>query len=151
MDHLYIDTGRTSKRKKHDNVVVEKRFSQLYKGVFRIFAQISTPCSKNLFIWAIENSDRWNMVTLNKAGRSQFNADHLGATGEKYSDETIKKAVKELISAGAMASMSEDGKRLASYMINPYYVWKTKSRTDRYEAVKAYINILKDNEGNQIQ
>ena len=46
--------------------------------------------------------------------------------------------------------MSDDGKRGAEYMINPYYVWKTKSKTDRYEAIKAYINILKDNEGNQI-
>lgn len=150
MDHLYIDTGRTSNKKRHDNVVVEKRFSQLYVGVFRIFAQISTPCSKNLFIWSIENSDKWNMITLNKSGRSQFNAENMQASGDRYADETIKKAIKELISTGAMASMSDDGKRGASYMVNPYYVWKTKSKSDRYEAIKAYINILKENERNQI-
>jgi hypothetical protein len=150
MDHLYIDTGRTSKQKKHDNVVVEKRFSQLYSGVFRIFAQISTPCAKNLFIWAIENSDKWNMITLNKGGRSSFNADYMRSGNDKYADETIKKAARELHSVGAMTSMSEEGKRGATYMINPYFVWKTKSKADRYEAVKAYINILKENEGNQI-
>ena len=49
-----------------------------------------------------------------------------------------------------MVSMSDDGKRESSYMINPYFVWKTKSKTDRYESIKAYINILKENEGNQI-
>ena len=150
MDRLYIDTGRTSRRKKHDNVVVEKSFSQLYKGVFKIFAQISTPCAKNLFLWAIQNSDKWNMISLNRAGRAAFNADHLQATGEKYVDGTIRNAVHEMISVGAIASFNEEGKRSASYMINPYFVWKTKSKTDRYESIKAYINILKENEGNQI-
>ena len=150
MDHLYIDTGRTSRWKKHDNVVVEKSFSQLYKGVFTIFAQISTPCAKNLFIWAINEMDKWNKVSLNKSGRGSFNADHYNAGGERYADGTIKKAVRELLRAGAMVSMSDDGKRESAYMINPYYVWKTKSKTDRYESVKAYINILKENEGNQI-
>jgi hypothetical protein len=151
MAYLYIDTGRTSKQKKPDNVVVGKRFAQLYSGVFRLFAQMSTPCSKNLFIWAIENADRWNMITLNKAGRASFIADHMTATGEKYADETVKKAVKVVMESGIMVSMSDDGKRGASYMVNPYYVWKTKSKTDRYEAIKAYINILKENEGNKIQ
>jgi len=150
MDHLYIDTGRVSKQKKPDNVVVEKRFSQLYTGLFKLFARIPTPCAKNLFIWAIENSDKWNMITLNKAGRAAFIADHLMASSEKYADITVKLAVKALTEEGIMVSMSEEGKRGANYMINPYYVWKTKSKTDRYEAIKAYINILKDNERNRI-
>ena len=150
MEYLYIDTGRTSKQKKPDNVVVEKRFSQLYTGLFKIFARISTSCSKSLFIWTIENSNRWNMITLNKSGRALFIADHLMASGERYADDTVKKAVKALIEEGVMVSMSDDGKRGAEYMINPYYVWKTKSKTDRYEAIKAYINIMKDNEGDQI-
>jgi len=149
MSYLYIDTGRTSQQKKPDNVVVEKRFSQLYNGIFRLFARISTPCAKNLLIWAIENSDRWNMVTLNKGGRASFIAEHMIATGERYADGTAKKAVRELIDVGVIVSMSDKRKREASYMINPYYVWKTKSKTDRYEAVKAYINILKD-EGNKV-
>ena len=150
MDHLYIDTGRTSRWKKHDNVVVEKSFSQLYKGVFTIFAQISTPCAKNLFIWTIAEMDKWNKVSLSKSGRGSFNAANRIATGETYADGTIKKAVRELLRAGAMVSMSDDGKRESAYMINPYFVWKTKSKTDRYESIKAYINILKENEGNQI-
>jgi len=150
MKHLYIDTGRTSRWKKYDNVVVEKSFSQLYKGVFKIFAQISTPCAKNLFLWAINESDKWNKVSLNKSGRASFNAATLQASGERYADVTIKKAVGELLQVGAMVSMSDDGKRESSYMINPYFVWKTKSKTDRYESIKAYINILKENEGNQI-
>jgi len=150
MKYLYIDTGRTSRRKKHDHVVVEKSFSQLYTGVFKIIAQISTPCAKNLFIWSIQNSDKWNRITLNKAGRGGFNADYFLSSGDKYADGTIKKAVKELLDAGAIASMSDDGKRESSYMINPYFVWKTKSKTDRYESIKAYINILKENEGNKI-
>jgi len=150
MKHLYIDTGRTSRWKKHDNVVVEKSFSQLYKGVFKIFAQISTPCAKNLFIWAIADMDKWNKVSLNKSGRAAFNAAYRTSSGETYADGTIKKAVRELLAAGAMVSMSDDGKRESAYMINPYYVWKTKSKTDRYESIKAYIHILKENEGNQI-
>jgi len=148
MKYLYIDTGRTSHWKKPDNVVVEKAFSQLYKGVFKIFAQISTPCAKNLFLWAIGEMDKWNKVSLNKSGRASFNAAYLGASGERYADGTIKKAVRELLRVGAMASMSDDGKRESSYMINPYYVWKTKSKSGRYESIKAYINILKENEGN---
>jgi len=148
--HLYIDTGRTSRWKKHDNVVVEKSFSQLYKGVFTIFAQISTPCAKNLFLWAINDMDKWNRVSLNKNGRASFNAAHFIASNERYADVTIKKAVGELLRCGAMVSMSDDGKRESTYMINPYFVWKTKSKTDRYESIKAYINILKENEGNQI-
>ena len=49
-----------------------------------------------------------------------------------------------------MVSMSDGGKRESAYMVNPYFVWKTKSKTDRYESIKAYINILKEHEGNQI-
>ncbi|MHC4647894.1 MAG: hypothetical protein ACYTBJ_20720 [Planctomycetota bacterium] len=131
-------------------MVVEKSFSQLYKGIFRIFAQISTPCAKNLFIWSINEMDKWNKISLNKSGRGAFNAAHFNASGEKYADGTIKKAVRELLRVGAMVSMSDDGKRESAYMINPYYVWKTKSKIGRYESVKAYINILKENEGNQI-
>jgi hypothetical protein len=151
MGYIYIDTGRTTVKKQPDNVVVEKKFSQLYSGVFKIFAQISTPCAKNLFIWAMDNSDDWNMITLNKDGRASFIADHLMATGEKYADGTVKNAVKIILQSGAMASRSHNGKRGSSYMINPYYVWRTKSKTNRYEAIKAYINILKENEGNKIQ
>lgn len=149
MKHLYIDTGRTSQWKKHDNVTVEKSFSQLYNGVFKIFAQISTPCAKNLFIWAVAEMDKWNKISLSKSGRGAFNAA-CRSSGEDYADGTIKNAVKELLENGAMVSMSDDGKRESSYMINPYYVWKTKSKTDRYESIKAYIHILKENEGNQI-
>ena len=127
MDHLYIDTGRTSHWKKHDNVVVEKSFSQLYKGVFKIFAQISTPCAKNLFLWAINEADKWNQIILNKGGRSEFNIDHFNATGEKYADGTISGAIKELINAGAMVSTNNGKGRSSIYMINPYFVWKTKS------------------------
>jgi len=148
--HLYIDTGRTSHWKKHDNVVVEKSFSQLYKGVFKIFAQISTPCAKNLFLWAISESDKWNRIVLNKAGRSNFNIDYFSQTNEKYADSTISGAIRELIAVGAMVSTNNDKDRSSIYMINPYFVWKTKSKTDRYESIKAYINILKENEGNQI-
>jgi len=150
MKYLYIDTGRTSHWKKPDNVVVEKSFSQLYDGVFKIFAQISTPCAKNLFLWAISEMDKWNKISLSKSDRASFNAACLRSSGERYADGTIKKAVRELLKAGAMVSMSDDGKRESAYMINPYFVWKTKSKSDRYEAVKAYINILKENEGNQI-
>ena len=145
MKYLYIDTGRTPHWKKPDNVVVEKSFSQLYKGVFKIFAQITTPCAKNLFLWAINESDKWNKISLNKSGRASFNAA-CRVSGEQYADGTIKKAVGELLRVGAMVSMSDDGKRESAYMINPYYVWKTKSKTDRYESIKAYINILKENE-----
>ncbi len=148
MEHLYIDTGRTSQWKKHDNVVVGKSFSQLYDGVFAIFAQISTPCAKNLFIWVINEMDCWNMVALNKAGRSNFNTDYFNQTNEKYADSTISGAVRELIGVGAIASTNNYKDRSSIYMINPYYVWKTKSKNDRYESIKAYINILKENEGN---
>ena len=150
MDHLYIDTGRTSRWKKHDNVVVEKSFSQLYSAVFNIFAQISTPCAKNLFIWAINEMDKWNRVALNKAGRGNFNADYFSQSKEKYADSTISGAIRELVSAGAIVSTNSDSDRSSIYMINPYFVWKTKSKTDRYESIKAYINILKENEGNKI-
>ena len=150
MEYRYIDTGKTSRKRKHDDVTVGKSFAQLYSGAFRLFARISTPCAKDLFFWAIEKCDKWNHIAFNKAGRSAFIAEHFIASGHRYADETVKKAVKVLTDEGLCVSISEESKRSATYMINPYYVWKTKSRTDRYEVVKAYINILKD-EGNQIR
>lgn len=148
MEYRYIDTGKTSRKKKHDDVTLSKSFVQLYSGVFKLFARISSPCAKNLFIWSIENSDRWNTINLGKSGRASFVADMITTASEKYADSTVKNAIYLLVDEGIMVSTSYDGKRGASYMINPYYVWKTKSKTDRYEIVKAYINILKDNEGN---
>lgn len=150
MDHLYIDTGRTSKEKKHDNVTVEKSFSQVYRGVFSLFAQINTPCAKNLLIWSSGRMDRWNRVVLNKTGRRDFIYETFRVTNKKYADSTVKGAIKELIRVGIIASTSDDNKRESSYMVNPYYFWKTKSKTDRFESIKAYINILKENEENRI-
>jgi len=150
MDHLYIDTGRTSSVKKHDNVIVEKSFSQMYRGIFRLFAQINSPCAKNLLIWAVTRMDRWNRVALNKSGRKSFIAETYQACDKRYADSTVKGAIVELISVGVIVSMSDDKKRESSYMINPYFYWKTKSKSDRFESIKAYINILKEHEENRI-
>ena len=150
MNYLYIDTGRTSLPKRHDNVTVEKSFSQMYRGIFRLFAQINSPCAKNLLIWSVSRMDRWNRVTLNKAGRQSFIAETYNVADKRYADSTIKSAIKELLRVGVIVSMSDDNKRESSYMVNPYFYWKTKSKSDRFESIKAYINILKDNEENRI-
>lgn len=150
MDNLYIDTGRTSQIKKHDNVIVEKSFSQMYRGIFRLFAQINSPCAKNLLIWAVTRMDRWNRVSLNKTGRNGFISETFQSCGKRYADSTVKGAIIELLAAGVVVSMSDDNKRESSYMINPYFYWKTKSKTDRFESIKAYINILKENEKDRI-
>ncbi len=150
MSGVYIDTGKSSKKKKHDDVVVEQSFAQFYKGAFRLFAQTRSSCSKNLLIWAIGRMDKWNRVTLNKAGRGYFSIDCHIAGGKRYADSTVKNAINELLSIGAMVSMSEDNKRDSVYMVNPHFFWKTKTQRDRYESIKAYINKLKEHEGNQI-
>jgi len=150
MDHLYIDTGRTSKKKKHDDVTLEKSFFQTYRGMYKIFAQINTPCSKNMLIWASARMDKWNRVALNKSSRTSFIMDTYHAGNRQYADSTVKGAIKELVRVGAIVSTSDVNKRDSSYMVNPYYFWKTKSKTDRLESVKAYINILKENEENRI-
>ena len=110
MKYLYIDTGRTSHLKNPDNVIVEKSFSQLYDGVFKIFAQISTPCAKNLFIWIISKMDKWNRISLSKSDRSSFNTACLVSSGERYVDGTIKKAIRELLKVGAIVSMNIYGR-----------------------------------------
>lgn len=150
MDYLYIDTGRTSKKKKHDDVILEKSFFQTYRGIYTIFAQINSPCAKNMLIWASTRMDKWNRVALNKSARTSFIMDTYHAGNRQYADSTVKGAVKELVRVGAIVSTSDENKRDSSYMVNPYYFWKTKSKTDRFESVKAYINILKENEENRI-
>ena len=91
--------------------------------------------------------DKWNRVALNKSGRTSFIMETYHAGNRQYADSTVKGAIKELIRVGAIVSTSDVNKRESSYMVNPYYFWKTKSKSDRFESVKAYINILKENDG----
>lgn len=150
MGNLYIDTGRTSIAKKYDDVTIERSFSQMYSGVFLVFMQINGTCAKNLLIWAVSRMDRWNHVILNKVSRNNFIDDAHKITNKKYADSTVKGAIKELIRVGIIISLNDGNKRESSYMLNPYFYWKTKSKSDRYEAIAAYINILKENEKNRI-
>jgi len=148
MGHIYIDTGRTLTKKRPDDVVIEPSFTQLYRGAFRVIAQINGACAKNLLIWAIGRMDGWNRIILNKARRMDFIGDCIAAGGKKYSDSSVKNAILEILASGAIVSTSDDGRRESAYMVNPYFFWKTKNQRDRAEAIRAYINKLKENEGN---
>jgi hypothetical protein len=148
MSNVYIDTGRTSITKKHDDVVPEQSFAQVYRGAFKMFAQLNTPCSKNLLIWMVGKMDRWNRVILNKAGRQSFIGDSVISGGRKYSDSSVRHSIQEILSIGAAVSMSDEKSRESLYMVNPHFFWKTKTQRDRLEAIKGYIYKLKENEGN---
>jgi len=100
----------------------------------------------------INEMSEHNQIILNKGNRSEFLAE-LRLTGKKYSDESVRSAIRDLVEAEAMISLSDKGKRESSYMINPMHFWKTKSQGNRTEAIQAFINQLrsKENERNSIQ
>jgi len=142
---VYLDTGRTTKKKEYESFEVEISFVQMYVDVNDVFHKLRYASSMHLIIWIVTNMDRYNQIYLNKSNRSDF----LSSCRGKYKDSTVKSAIRELQNANLIINMSDSNKREAQYMVNPSYFWKTANQKDRIEAIRGYRYKIKENEAKE--
>ena len=133
MKKVYLERGQGKKP-----LEVHTSFVQVFRGAGTGIYQITGTCSHHLLHWLLVNMNTYNVVILNSASRGDFIADVISNSGRRYAHSTIKQAINELIKHDLMISMSDPGKREASYMMNPNHFWRSPKRGDRFETVKAY-------------
>lgn len=148
MRKVYVDTGKRKEKIVYEEYNIENSFIQTYLNSSDLFFKIRSHCASSLLIWIIINMKPYNQITLNKSNRSDFISSLIEKGGNRYADDTVRHAMRELISVGAIISFNNDKQREASYMVNPAYFWKTKEQKDRLETIKAFENKRKENERN---
>jgi len=149
MPKLYLDTGTTVEKKKYESLYVENIFVQVYIDVAEVFMKIHTKTAHRLLLWIMVRTGKHNEIILNKGGRSEFISYCISKGGDRVMDRTVKGAMAELISCGAIVSTSDKGKRESHYMLNPSHFWSTGRQKDRVEAIKAFLHFKEiDNEEN---
>lgn len=148
MPKVYLDRGRRTERIRYDSIEISGKFIQVYDDLQETLFQIGSACAIHLILWMAHHMGHYNQIVMNKVKRAEFAAEAISNGGRKYSDETIKAALRQLSKAQLIISMSDEGKRDASYFVNPYHFWKTGSQRDRTESIKAYIYKLEQNEAN---
>ena len=143
MKKVYLETQQGRK-----SIEVHTSFIQLYAGAADRMYGVSGLCSYHLLYWALNHMNYYNVVSLNGTARGEFVADSVSGTHKRYADQTVKKAIKELVHNDLMISMSDRGKREASYMMNPNCFWKSPKQADRMETIKAYKYKKEEHEAN---
>jgi hypothetical protein len=148
MPKVYLDRGERTERIRYDSIEISGKFIQVYDDLHETLFQIGSACAIHLIFWMAHNMGSYNQVIMNKANRLEFSTSSMTNGGKRYSDDTIKSALRLLIKYQLVVSMSESGKREAMYFVNPYHFWKTGSQKERTESIKAYIYKLEQNEAN---
>jgi len=142
---IYVNTADG----KHSELTIQGAFVQTYTSAYKVIFRLKYQCSLYLLFWIINEMNEYNQIILNKGNRSEF-ISSLKQFGKKYSDESVRSSIKDLIDAEAIISLSVDDRRESSYMINPIHFWKTKIQKNRTVVIQAFVNQLKikDNERN---
>ena len=148
MPKVYLDRGTRTERIRYDSIEISGKFIQVYDDLHETLFEVRSACAIQLILWMAHRMGSYNQINMNKAKRLEFAADSVTNGGKRYSDETVKAAMRELVKNKLILSMSEPGKREATYFVNPYHFWKTGSQKDRTESIKAYIYKLEQNEAN---
>lgn len=150
MRKVYLDTGRRREKIVYEELEVESTFVQLYVNTNDIFYRLQSPSAYNLLLFALIKMDQFNHILLNKNARSEFISEVSSKGGKKYSDSTIKGAIRELVKSNFLVLYNENNKRESSYMVNPNFFWKSRDQKHRMEAIRAYKFKEIKNEGNTI-
>lgn len=148
MPNVYLDTGRKTEKIKYDSVKVSSKFSQVYDDLHESLFRVGSTCAILLLFWMSERMGMYNQVSMNKANRKEFIVAVVSNGGKRYSDGTVRNAVRTLVSSNLIASANDRSKREGEYIVSPIHFWKTGSQKDRAESIKAYIYKLKEDEGN---
>ena len=138
MPKVFLDRGKKEEKIRYDSVNVSGKFIQIYDDLYKKLAQISSPCAIHLLFWMALNMDRYNQISMNKRGRGSFISDMISNKGKRYSDHTVKFALRALAEKKLIISMGGRGQRDAYYFVTPFHFWRTNSQRDRVESIKAY-------------
>jgi len=148
MPKIYFDTGKRSESIRYETIEISGKFVQFYDDLGEALYRVGSTCAMHLIYWMASNMGEYNQILMNKNRRSDFITACISSGGKRYSDETVKSAMRSLLNNRLIISMSDKGKREASYFVNPYYFWKTGSQKDRTESIKGFIYKLNEYEGN---
>jgi len=150
MPRVYLPTGKRTESVRYDSIEISGKFIQIYDDLNDKLFRIGSSCALHLLFWMSMRMDNYNQVSVNKNRRQEFIADCISGGGKRYSDSTVKSALRSLVSSGLVVSMNEKGRRDAMYFVNPFHFWKTGSQKDRTESIKGFIYKIEENEANGI-
>jgi len=148
MPKVYLDTGRKSESIRYDTIEISGKFVQFYDDLGSVLYRVKSPCALHLIYWITHNMGEYNQIFMGQSGRNDFVSNCISNGGGRYSDSTIKSALKTLVKTRLVIPMSDPGQRSATYFVNPYYFWKTGSQKDRTESIKGFIYKIKEHEDN---
>jgi len=148
MPKVYLDTGTKSESIRYETIEISGKFVQFYDDLGEALYRVGSACAMHLIYWMANNMGKYNQILMNKNRRSDFITACISSGGKRYSDETVKSAMRSLLNNKLVISMNSKGKRESLYFVNPYYFWKTGSQKDRTESIKGFIYKLNENEGN---
>lgn len=125
---------------KNERMEIDSAFIQHYRSAGDVVFRIKRQCSFYLLEWIISEMSEYNHVILNKGSRLNF-LNYVAKFGARYTDEAARKSIRDLVDAGVIMSLSQDGGRESMYMVNPVYFWRTASQSDRIESIKIFHDL----------
>jgi len=111
---------------------LDDEFTQHYSVMMQFMLELNPNCATALVCFCVLEMDKENYITYDATFRARFR-EFLDLNSLTYSDDAIKKGIRELKNKGWLESLSR-----GRYRVSIFHVWKGKIK-DRVEEAKRLV------------